>query len=340
MRIARKMVAKSSQECSLKSDTGNDFQLYASRTKSQVESELAKVILRLSELNLHPQIRYAVLSEGKRLRPLLVILSAESVGGSRDGVMSLALAFELVHTATLVQDDIIDQDETRRGRVAVHKKWSVSDAILTGDALIALAVDLISAYGGTIIRSVAKSALELSNGEQLDITLNWNIATEEWYFRKVIGKSASLFRAAAYCGALAGGGTHSEAHSLSVFGENFGIAYQLRDDLLDLRFPVDSIPKDLRTARLTLPLIHLHEISDLKRKEKLEKDMRFSLERGESPTPGAVRRIQRMLRETGSTEYCKKRITEYVQEAIDAITPIDESEFKSHLIQMAESLIL
>ena len=317
----------------------DDYKSYMSRTRRQIETELARVVTSCHELDLHPQIEYAVMSKGKRLRPLMAILSAESVGGDRNRVMSLALAFELVHTATLVQDDIIDQDEIRRGKAAVYRKWSVGDAILTGDALIALAVDLVSGYGETIVRSVAKSALELSNGEQLDMTFDWNVATEEWYFRKIIGKSASLFRAAAYCGALAGGGTHLEALSLSMFGENFGIAYQLRDDLLDLAFPVDSIPKDLKAARLTLPLIHLYGISDLRRKEKLEKDMQLSVERGQSPTPGAFRRIQTMLRETGSTDYCRKRITEYIQEAIDAMMPIDESEFKSHLIQMAESLV-
>lgn len=334
------MIAKLKQECSLRSDAANDFRSYASRIKSQTESELSKLVLSLSGLNLQSQIKYAVSSGGKRLRPILVILSAESVGGSQDIVMSLALAFELVHTATLVQDDIIDQDEMRRGKPALYKKWSVSDAILTADALIALAVDLVSEYGEIIVRNVAKSALELSDGERSDIAFNWDMATEEWYFRKIIGKSASLFRAAAYSGALAGGGTRLEAFSLSMFGENFGIAYQLRDDLLDLASPINTVPKDLRVARLTLPLIHSYEISDLKGKKKLEKDIPFSFERRQSPTLSTVGKIQGMLRETGSTDYCKKKITEYAQKAIDAITPLNESEFKSYLIQMAGSLVL
>jgi len=338
----RKRVFRLKQEHYFEYDSRNAFKLYVSRTKSQVQSELAKFILRLSKLNLHPQIEYAVMSEGKRLRPLLVILSAESVGGSRDEVMPLALAFELMHTASLVHDDIIDQDEMRRGRPAVHKKWSMNDALLTGDALIALAIDLASGYGETTLKAVAQSALELCDGEDMDLTFSLKTASEEPYFRKIGKKSASLFRAAAYCGALAGGGTPSEAHSLSAFGENFGIAYQLRDDLLDLASSpsIKSIPADLKTARLTLPLIHLYETSGLREREQLESDLRFLFGRKQSSSYAAVRRVQRMLGESDSVAYCEKRIAEYVQKAIDSITPLMESNSKSYLIQMVESLIV
>lgn len=330
------------QEYLFKDDMEAAFKLYTSIIRRQVEIELAKLVLRLSELSLHPQIEYAILSGGKRLRPLLVISSAESVGGSRDKVMSLVLAFELMHTASLVHDDIIDRDEMRRGMLAVHKKWSVNDAILTGDALIALAIDLASGYGETILKTVAQSALELCDGEHMDLTFSLKTATEESYFRKIRKKSASLFRAATYCGALAGESTTAEVHSLSMFGENFGIAYQLRDDLLDLTSPpsVESIPVDLKTARLTLPLIRLYEISDLKGSEQLDDDIQFLFGREMSANHAAVSRIQRMLRESGSIAYCERRINEYVQKSIDSIMPLRESDIKSYLIQMTKSLIV
>ena len=111
---------------------------YISETRSRIESELSNLCHGLLDLHLHPQIEYALMSNGKRLRPMLAILSAEAVEGNRDDVMSFALACELVHTASLVHDDIIDQDETRRGIPALHRKWSVNDAIIAGDALITL----------------------------------------------------------------------------------------------------------------------------------------------------------------------------------------------------------
>ena len=316
----------------------NAFKLYTLQIRSQVESELTKLVLSHHKLNLHPQINYAVLSKGKRLRPLLVILSAESVGGNRDEVMSLALAFELMHTATLVHDEIIDRDDMRRGKTTLYKKWSVNDAILTGDALIALAIDLASGYGETILKTVAQSALELCDGEHMDITFSIEAETEESYFRRIRKKSASLFRAAAYCGALAGGGTPSEAYRLSLFGENLGIAYQLRDDLLDITSSMEAIPKDLKTIRLTLPLIHLYKISGMERREQLENDLQFLFEKKQDHSH-IVRRIQRTIKEYGSIAYCARRISEYVQKSINSIMTLKENDFRSYLIKMAESLI-
>src|SRR4030065_443158 len=113
---ARTVESEMKQEYTLRTNLESAFRSYAASTRSHVELELSNFVSRLSNLNLHPQIEYATLSQGKRLRPLLTILSAESVGGNRERVLSLALAFEFMHTATLFHDDIIDQDEMRRGR--------------------------------------------------------------------------------------------------------------------------------------------------------------------------------------------------------------------------------
>lgn len=326
------------QEYLHKSDSKGAFKLYLSSAKSQIESELSKLVSGLSELNLHPQLEYALLSEGKRLRPLLTILSAESVGGTRSKVMSLALAFELMHTATLVHDDIIDHDETRRGKTALHKKWSVNDAILTGDALIALSVNLASGYGETILITVAKSALELCDGEHNDITFPLIGATEESYFRKIREKSASLFKAAAYCGALAGGGSTLEARSLAAFGENFGIAYQLRDDLLDLRLNEGLFSKDLQSGRVTLPLIHLYITSNAKEKELLENLFRVAMRKKGSSKPKIVESISHAIKEKGSIEYCERKISQHLKQTVDNVAPLRETEYKNYLVKMAESL--
>jgi len=326
------------QEISVESGSKDAFRLYFSRTKNSIEAELATLVSRLSELTLHPQIEYAVLSEGKRLRPLLVTLSAESVGGNRDKVMSLALAFELMHTATLVHDDIIDQDEMRRGRLALHKKWTVNDAILTGDALIALSVDLASEYGETILKAVAQSALELCDGEYLDITFPLIDATEEEYFRKIREKSASLFKAATYCGVLAGGGSPSEARCLAAFGENFGIAYQLRDDLIDLTQKGSLILKDVKGGRITLPLIHSYITSNPNERRQIEQKLRTLMDGNCTAKNETAEDILQNIYHKGSFDYCEKKIDHHLQRAVSSIGLLKDTEYKSYLCDIAAFL--
>lgn len=318
--------------------TSDDFQLYLSETRRLINFELSNLVSSISQLGLHSQVEYALLSKGKRLRPLLVILSAQIVDGNRDKVIPLALAFELVHTATLVHDDIIDGDKLRRGIPALHRKWSINDAILTGDAMIALAINLAADFGAEIMRVVSQSALELCDGEHMDTSLSLSTTTEEEYFSKIKKKSASLFKAAAYCGALAGGGSSFEVESLATFCENFGIAYQLRDDLRDLMLTGGFVPKDLKSGRVTLPLIHLYKVSDFVQREKLENDLRILMRGDLVVNNTAIDRFLRSLTTAGSFTYCEQKINEYIKQSIDSIMPLKDTEFKTYLIQMAKSL--
>jgi len=315
-----------------------EFKSYLSVTRSQVESELAKFVVRLSELTLHPQIEYAVLSRGKRLRPVLVILSAESVGGRRTDVMRLALAFELMHTASLVHDDIIDQDEDRRSKPAIHRRWSVNEAILAGDALIALSVDLASSYGEIILRAVARSALELCVGEHMDIAPTTPVlANEEWYFKKIGKKSASLFATATYCGALAGGGTSAEADALHAFGENFGLAYQIRDDLLDLEPHGDKVSRDLKTGRINLALVHFYANSNSEEQNHLETSLRRLINR-EQRSASSAKDVARILGKKGSLDYCAKKVDQYLSQAVLSLSVLQDSPYKDYLIGMTRAL--
>lgn len=326
------------QEYSLKDKTEHNFKSYITRAQLQIESELRKFTSRLSERNLHPQIEYALLSEGKRLRPMLTILSAETVGGNRNKVIPLALAFELMHTATLIHDDVIDQDETRRNRPALYKKWSVNDAILTGDALVALAVELASKYGEQILKAVAKSAFELCDGERLDITSALKTTNEESYFKRIREKSASLFRASTYSGALAGGGSRSEIDALSAFGENFGMAYQLKDDITDLENGTDSV-EDQKSGNITLPFVYLYTNSTLNQRKELESELQ-ALAKQERNVGGAQisESILKTLRRTGSLEYCEKKIGEHLNRAVTSISGLKNSAHKTYLIELAEVL--
>jgi geranylgeranyl pyrophosphate synthase len=208
--------------------------------RRKISEALEELVAGLGEPEILPQIRYALTSNGKRLRPVMVMLSGACIDPDRD-LMDLALAFELLHTATLVHDDIIDMDEVRRDQPSVHNKWTLDDAILTGDALIALSVRLASGFGPEVIRKVADAALELCEGEHMDITPPPNLS-EKRYIEIISRKSAALFRSAAECGALAAGADPRKAGALACYGHNFGMAYQLRDDLRDHDPAATSIP--------------------------------------------------------------------------------------------------
>lgn len=340
MRQTRTVESEMEQNYTLRNSLENSFRLYADGVRNRVELELSQFVSRLSNLNLHPQIEYATLSQGKRLRPLLTILSAESVGGNRDRVMSLALAFEFLHTATLVHDDIIDHDEMRRGRPAVYSKWSMNDAILTGDACIAIAVDLASGYDESVMKIIAQSALELCDGEQIDVTSALGTSTEELYFKRIRDKSASLFRAAAHCGALAGGGTALRVNSLSMFGENLGIAYQLKDDLLDLRPKGNGWLKDLKQGRITLPLINSYLTSSPGEREEIETKLEDLMNQNWPFLQyyDTVEDLLRIIRRKGSFDYCQEKIDLYLRRAVESVSMLKDTEYKAYLVCMADEL--
>ncbi len=307
------------------------------QTRELIESEISTFLSNL-QFNLKPHLEYALLSRGKKLRPLIVLLSAQCVGGDRNKVLSLALAFELMHTATLVQDDIIDEDEFRRSIPALYKKWSINTAVLIGDVLIALTVYLSSKYGEGILKMISQSAIELCNGEYMGTSFSLSSVTEEDYFQMIEQKSASLFQVAACCGALASGGSILEVDCLSMFGKNFGIAYQLRDDLRDIKIGNDLVPKDLKTGRITLPLIHLYQMSNSNERKTLECIMEDIKMKNQIENEVAFKKILQRFVEMGSIAYCEKKLDEYLQQTVTSVAPLKDSIYKTCLIQMAKSL--
>jgi len=320
------------------SGVGEAFTEYFSKIKKQVESELSKFVLTIPQKGLKSKIEYAVLSGGKRFRPFLVILSSESVGGKPSKVMPLAIAFELMHTSTLVHDDIIDQDEMRRGQPSLYKKTSMSEAILVGDALIALSVSLASPFGETILKDVAQSALELCDGEGMDLLDSLKTTTELVYFEKIRKKSASLCKSATYCGAIAGGGSPAEQLALAKFGESLGIAYQLRDDMLDFTVNRDLINlKDISNGRVTLPLIYCYSHSTPDEKKEIEK-LQALIGKDPSSASEKASDIVQIVRRKGAFDYCERKVDEYITQAVTSVSVLKDTPYKAYLIEIAKTL--
>jgi len=304
--------------------------------KRVIDVELSKLVNSLEPM-LAPQAKYALLSEGKRLRPLIVLFAAQSVGGDWKKAVSLALAFELIHSSSLIHDDIIDKESLRRGKRALYSNWSVNSAILTGDFLIAYAVYLSSGYGERILKLISESAIELCRGEYMDLTLKVASTAKE-YFEMIELKSASLFRATASCGALVGSSSPKEFECLSNFGKNFGIAYQLRDDLLDLKARKGQSSEDLKKGRVTLPLIHLYSISNSAEKKAIDKLLQMATAKDTIKSGSAIKDTLKRLEEAGSIAYCKKKLAEYCRMTVTNLAPLKESPYKDSLIQMSKSL--
>lgn len=308
------------------------FQSYIQETRHLVNTKLEELTSSISELRVGSYLKYALLSRGKRLRPILTILSSQSVGGDKNSVVALALAIELLHGATLVHDDVIDEDELRRDIPTIHKKWSINDAIIVGDAMISLAINLAADYGPDIMKIVSECGLELCEGELLDMSLSLRRSTEDDCFLKIKRKSASLFRVSAQVGALFGDGSPVEVESLARFGEYFGIAYQIRDDLLDLT--ENKIPSDLKNGRITLPIINFYNNSDSYAKNLLEENFgKNNIKRD------TIIEIVDKMKETGSIAYCEQKIEENLREATASLSSIKESEFKTYLKDFSKFIL-
>lgn len=311
------------------SSTGDDFHAYIVATKRSIEFELERLRSKIPGVKLRPLLEFALLTEGKRLRPILTILSAQSVGGDPKKVMQLALSFELLHTATLVHDDIIDQDTSRRGMETLYSKWTTKGAVLAGDALIALSVNLASDFGPKITKILSDVGLELSEGEYIDALIPLNSATEQQYFTNIAKKSASLFRGATCCGALAAGGTPLEAEALAKFGEYLGMAYQLADDVEDL-LTKNQISMDLKNGNATLPILYMYERGTDAAKKLIEKH--FGNRR---VTWAVMEEVRDRMEELGAFKYCERKITEYIGKSHSSLKDIRDSKFKNYLMQFS-----
>lgn len=323
------------QKYLIQSNLRSSFGTYFSKNKCLIESELSKLISKYSDLRLHELIKYAVLSHGKRLRPLMVIMSAQSVGGNQKKVMNLALAVELLHTATLIHDDILDRDKFRRDALTVHEKWSINDAILAGDVMISLSINLMADYGKDIMKIASETGLALCDGEFMDLSMSSLKISEMEYLEKIRKKSASLFKAATQCGAMAGGGTDLEIKSLANYGEHLGMAYQLGDDISDITSVDDNVPKDLKERRISLPLIHLFNSSNLVERKLLHEDLQILETQDNSLKKEALNRISLNLKAKDSLNYCIMKTTEFIDKSIIDIQNLRDTDFKSHLINMA-----
>jgi octaprenyl-diphosphate synthase len=220
-------------------------------------------------------LRHALFNGGKRIRPLLCILAARLCGSNDEKVYRLAIAFEYLHVATLLHDDVIDHADTRRGLPTVNNAWGLTPAILAGDFLHARSMYMIGRLGGKRSLELINRATEaMVEGEflQLHNALNYN-QSEEDYFSVINGKTALFIGAVCEAGGVLGSGSAEELQALNLYGANLGKAFQIKDDLLDYLGDAEKTGKavgnDFCEGKMTLPLIHTMQHADIDEKNVL-----------------------------------------------------------------------
>jgi geranylgeranyl pyrophosphate synthase len=217
-----------------------------------------------SNPSLNEAVDHLIESGGKRIRPMMVILIGHSLGAHEDRLTTLAAAIEMLHTATLVHDDLIDNSLLRRGTPTINAQWSLGAAVLTGDFMFARAAQLASQTGSLqLMEKFAQTLMTIVNGELDQLLREQNLDLRQDYFNRIYAKTGSLFEVASEGAAIISEADTATIQAMNRFGYNLGIAFQIIDDVLDFTSSQDQIGKpnanDLRQGLITLPTIYYLE---------------------------------------------------------------------------------
>jgi len=273
---------------------------------------------------------------GKMIRPGLVLLAGRCFGEVTDEHISVAAIVEMVHNATLLHDDVIDEGQTRRGKPTVNSLWGNETAVLMGDFLLSRVFETCAELEPRITGVIAATAVRLCEGElrQALQRKNWQLSESE-YIDVITDKSAALFSSCCYLGAVLSKATEEQAQALSEFGLNAGIAFQITDDLLDITGDEcetgKTLGSDVTRHKLTLAAIHLLKTVDKKEQSALvNSHFQGQNQRHDKDS------LAEMLNRNGSLEYAHNRAKEYVTKAVQALNGLEESKAKNALIKTAK----
>ncbi len=296
---------------------------------ARVDAEFVRHVQ--SKVELIPRIgKYIQSSGGKRIRPAVLLMAARLCGYTGDRAVLYAAVVEFIHTATLVHDDIIDDAELRRGRLAVHSQWGNDITVLLGDYLYIKSMALALTHDELeIIRLLCDVTLRMIEGELYQLTKNGDPdVTEDEHFEIIRRKTAYLFSGCARIGAMLAGRPAVEVDALGEYGFKLGVAFQLVDDLLDLTGTVQSLGKpvasDLREGKITLPVIAL-----MNRAEPSVRTLIADVVQTRSLTPERWEEISALLANHRTIDYAYSRAVQLAAEAkvhLQVFPPSDERD--------------
>jgi octaprenyl-diphosphate synthase len=277
---------------------------------------------------------YIVEGGGKRLRPLLVLLTARSLGFNGNRHIDMAAIVEFIHTATLLHDDVVDMSALRRGRATANAQWGNAPSVLVGDFLYSRAFQMLVALGDMRIMAVmADTTNTIAEGEVLQLVNAGDAGTNEERYRRVIAcKTAQLFEAAARCGALIAGANDETSNEFARYGHHLGMAFQLIDDVLDYSGDSAELGKnigdDLAEGKPTLPLIYTLQYG--------EPDDIATVQRAISEKSASdLSRIIAIVQNNGALQYTEQAAMREAEAAIGCLDALPPSRYRDELVALA-----
>ena len=301
-----------------------ELKVFETRFKASVESNVPL---------LDRIMKYVVRTKGKQLRPMFVLLSAKLTGQINDSTYRAASLVELLHTASLVHDDVVDESFERRGFFSVFALWKAKTSVLVGDYLLAKGMLLaLDNDDFKILQILSRPVKLMSEGElwQMEKTRSLNI-DEETYFKIITGKTASLLASACSAGAYSATRDPEIAEKMRLFGENVGIAFQIKDDLFD--YGKDDVGKptgnDIREKKLTLPLIYTLQKAD----KSLRRELIYII-KNQNRIREKIDFVIGAVEQTGGIAYARARMHEYRESALSILGGFEDNEVRRSLEEL------
>ena len=312
---------------------GADLTTSIAEVKDLVESRIERALTHSKLPRLSGAMMHLVEGGGKRLRATLPWLVAKAVGDTHSGLLDVGAAIEIIHNFTLVHDDIMDDDDVRRGRPAVHVEYDLPTAINAGDAMLAIAFEAMAVAEGIepellpfLVKRIGRMVRKCSEGQQLDIEFeDREVVSEEEYIEMIHGKTAAMFLTCAEVGSHLAGADEDIIQCMHDWGLALGLCFQLMDDLIDVLSDSDTLGKpsgsDVAQGKRTLMVIHALRQPTSQAKD----DLLAVLGKGDNVTAEQVARGHQALHDLGSIEYAKAKAEAYHRKAHDCLDRISEN---------------
>ena len=285
-------------------------------------------------------IKHIISAGGKRVRPYLCLLSSALFGPINKNACMTGAALEFIHTATLLHDDVLDNGEKRRGKKSANVVWGNKAAILVGDHLFARAFSLlVKTDNNSSLATISRTSEILAEGEIIQLSLQNKVPTEEEYFQVISAKTASLFSAACKSGAILAGASKTHINDLNNFGYNFGIIFQLIDDIIDYDSHSDVMGKnigdDFFEGKYTLPVIYAYSQSDTTIQKKIAHIMSASHIRGDDDFSF----IQKVIQDTNALDYTRSYAVKLDNDNRSFLSSLGKSDITNALFDLSNKAL-
>ena len=305
----------------------------------QIDAKLSETLVSKVPL-IEDMGAHSLLGSGKRIRPLLFVLSCHLFNYQGKGLYRLAIIFEYIHAASLLHDDVLDNAEIRRKKPSANSIWGNHPAVLQGDFLYLKSSSLaIEAESFSFLKRLIEATTRMTEGQILELvrTQDWNTSKEE-YFEIITAKTASLLSAACACGAVISGAEKRAVASLGEFGLNLGIAFQLIDDLLDYSSSEDvlgkPVGKDLKEGKITLPLIYTLSKIEMSERKRIE-----DLFKNQEASDADYRNLIEIVRSKGALDQIRSEAQSFVDMAKESLKTFPSSPAKQSLLEIGRYVI-